>query len=82
MKSDERVLGDGSFVEKALRKADENLERKYALWAETYDFNWLFRQVAQELGLDPDDVSVESAVRAYVSAVKAKQFPDEQHTFK
>ncbi len=32
--------------------------------------------------LEPGDVSIESAVRAYVRAVKAKQFPTDEHTFK
>ena len=69
MKSDERALGDGSFVEKALRKADEDLERKYALRTEKYDFYWLVRQVAQALGLDPGDVL---APGRYKGAVRAR----------
>jgi 3-methyl-2-oxobutanoate hydroxymethyltransferase len=32
--------------------------------------------------LEPGDVSIESAVRSYVRAVKAKQFPTDEHTFK
>lgn len=32
-------------------------------------------------GLEPGDISIESAVRAYVRAVKAKQFPTDEHTF-
>jgi hypothetical protein len=31
MKGDERILGEGEFVEAVLKAAQENLERKYQL---------------------------------------------------
>ncbi len=37
IKGDERILGDGNFVEKVLNEACESLERKYKLEAEEYD---------------------------------------------
>jgi len=55
IKGDERILGDGQFVESALKEARENLERKYRLQAEGCDFKWLVDRVAQQLGLDPQD---------------------------
>ena len=37
-KGDERILGDGEFVEKVLKAAGEQLEQRYALKAKGYDF--------------------------------------------
>ena len=56
IKSDERILGDGDFVETVLKKAREGLERKYALKAAGYDFDWLVGRVAQTLQMEPQDV--------------------------
>ncbi len=69
MKEDERILGDGRFVEKVLRRAGKNLERRYAIKAQKYDFNWLVRQVAEALDMQPDDVL---APGRYKNAVKAR----------
>jgi chromosomal replication initiation ATPase DnaA len=69
MKGDERILGDGKFVEKVLKKAVENLERRNAIKAQEYDFNWLVRQVAEALDMQPDDVLAPSR---YKNAVKAR----------
>ena len=52
-----------------LRRADENLERKYALRVGKYDFNWLVRQVARALEIEPDDVL---APCRYKGAVRAR----------
>lgn len=38
MKSDERVLGDGDFVESVLQFQNEHFERRYRLKAQGYDF--------------------------------------------
>ena len=56
VKSDERILGDGNFVESVLKKAQENLERRYSLKASGYDFDWLVSRVAQSLQIEPEDV--------------------------
>ena len=58
IKGDERILGDGPFVEAVLKAAQENLERKYRLEAEGRDFKWLMGRVARLFGLLPRDVSV------------------------
>ena len=55
-KGDERILGSGDFVERVLREADEDLERKYAIKAGTYNFDWLVGRVAEALGMPPEDV--------------------------
>ena len=56
MKGDERILGDGKFVEKVFKRAGENLERRYTIKAQKYDFSWLVRQVAEALDMQTDDV--------------------------
>ena len=48
MKGDERILGQGDFVESVLEAAQENLDRKSKIRALGYDFDWL---VGRVLGL-------------------------------
>ena len=69
IKADERILGSGSFVERVLKQADAHLERKYAIRAGIYDFDWLVGQVAQSLEMTTDDVL---APGRYKEAVKAR----------
>ena len=69
MKGDERILGEGAFVETVLKAAQENLERKYQLEAEGYSFDWLVGHVARQLGLEPKDVL---APGKYAQSVKAR----------
>jgi len=45
MKGDERILGQGDFVETVLRAARENLDRKSEIRAPGYDFDWLAGRV-------------------------------------
>lgn len=56
IKGDERILGDGHFVETVLKEAHEHLDRKYRLRAEGYDFEWLVSRVAEQLGIEPEEV--------------------------
>lgn len=69
MKGDERILGDGDFVETVLKKAQEDLDRKSQLGAAGYSFDWLVGRVAVQLGIEPKDVL---APGKYPSAVKAR----------
>ena len=69
IKGDERILGDGQFVETVLKDAQENLERKYRLKADGYDFKWLVERVARQLGLGPQEVL---APGKYPQNVKAR----------
>ena len=41
IKGDERILGEGQFVETVLKAAQENLDRKSHLEAKGYSFDWL-----------------------------------------
>ena len=68
MKGDERILGDGDFVEKVLKGAGEELERKYKFEAQGYDFDWVVRYVAQLLGMEPPDVLARGKHRQTVKA--------------
>ena len=55
-KGDERILGDGQFVENALAQAEENLERKYHLKAKGFDLEKVVDRVAELTGLEPAEV--------------------------
>jgi len=53
IKSDERILGDGDFVEAALEQAQDRLERRYALIAAGMDLSTVADRVGQVLDADP-----------------------------
>ena len=55
-KGDERILGDGDFVEKVLKQARESLKEKRNLKALGLDFDWLVAYVAKAMGIEPCDV--------------------------
>jgi hypothetical protein len=54
MKGDERILGQGDFVETVLKAAQENLDRKSMIRALGYDFEWLVDRVTGLFGLAAD----------------------------
>jgi REP element-mobilizing transposase RayT len=56
VKGDERILGDGGFVETVLAEASQRLERRYRLRAEGRDLDWLVQRVADLYGMSPRDV--------------------------
>lgn len=51
MKSDERTLGDGDFVENVLKAAEERYETGYALKAKGYDFDKVAQRVCEQTGI-------------------------------
>ncbi len=55
-KSDERILGDGDFVESALAGADEEMARKYALKAKGVSLDYLQRVVAALTTIRPEEL--------------------------
>jgi hypothetical protein len=69
IKGDERILGEGDFVESVLKAAQEDLERKYQLKAKGYSFDWLVGHVAKQLEIRPKDVL---APGKYAQNVKAR----------
>lgn len=55
-KSDERILGDGDFVESVLVAANEAMERKYDLQSRGFTLTKVAARVAEVLGVKPQDV--------------------------
>jgi hypothetical protein len=53
-KSDERVLGDGDFVEKVLSLANEKMARRWRLKAEGVDFEAILKRVSVLSGVSPE----------------------------
>ena len=54
--SDERILGDSSFVENLLAQADERYERRYELKRLGYDADRIIERVAEIYDMDPRDI--------------------------
>jgi putative transposase len=52
-KSDERILGDGEFVEEVLSASQESMEGKYLLQARGIDLARIASQVSELMALDP-----------------------------
>jgi len=57
IKGDERILGDGDFVQTVLENCRQQFERRYQYQTQGYDFDWLVGQVATLLGLEQDTVT-------------------------
>lgn len=55
-KSDERILGDGAFVERILSESQEALDRRYSLIAEGVTVSDVADHVALVLGIAPEQV--------------------------
>jgi putative transposase len=55
-KGDERILGDGAFVNEVLAKAEERFKDKYRLKAEGYDLDKLIDRVAQITQLTTEQI--------------------------
>jgi len=68
MKGDERILGEGDFVEAVLKAACENLDRKSMIRAKGYDFRWLMDRVAGLFGLTSKEILTGGKQRRAVRA--------------
>ncbi len=68
MKGDERILGEGDFVESVLKESQENMERRYRRESLGYDFDWLVERVAQAFKIDPKDIMSSGKYRKTVKA--------------
>ena len=55
-KGDERILGDGSFVEAALAHVEEAFQRKYDLQAKGFDLEKVIQRVGEVLGMSREEV--------------------------
>ncbi len=67
-KSDERILGDGAFVEKVLAASQEDYERRYALKSSGIDVDSLAARVAELLDMEVDQVWQAGKTRILVKA--------------
>lgn len=56
IKSDKRILGDGEYVEKILKKANEQMENRYALTSSGFDIKKVAERVREVLEVEPDKV--------------------------
>jgi len=54
--SDERILGDGDFVERVLSSAQEQLERRYELEAQGFDLNRVAQRVSALLAIETSEL--------------------------
>jgi hypothetical protein len=57
IKGDERILGDGDFVQEVLEICRRQFERRYHYQAKGVDFDWLVGQVATLFGVDQNIVT-------------------------
>ena len=55
-KSDERILGDGDFVEEVLAVSQEHLERKYHLRAQGFNLDRIASRVSTLMGVDQGQI--------------------------
>lgn len=53
-KGDERILGDGDFVQSVLLEDEEAYERKYRFKAKGIDLNYIAGRAAEIIGIDPN----------------------------
>ena len=67
-KGDERILGDGAFVEDVLRKSEEELARTYSLAAAGFDFDKVAARVAGLLEISVAKVLTRGRKRQTVMA--------------
>lgn len=67
-KGDERMLGDGDFVDTVLSQAEEHLEQRYRLQAEGYDIDTLIERVGVLVGMSPEELLEPGKDRRKVAA--------------
>ncbi len=68
LKSDERILGNGDFVDQILSEADETFERRYALKARGVDVKYIAERVSLLLGMPVEDVWLPGRYKRLVTA--------------
>ena len=55
-KGDERILGDGEFVDEVFSQAEENFEERYRLVAEGYGLGRLIERVGELVKMSPEEI--------------------------
>ena len=56
VKGDERILGDGVFAETVLKAGEEQLDRKYRIKTQGYDFEIVVDRVAEVMSMTPGEI--------------------------
>jgi putative transposase len=56
VKSNERILGDSEFVQTVLSEQNEQLEARYRLKSQGYDFRYALARVAKLCGLETEQI--------------------------
>ncbi len=67
-KSDERILGDGFFVESILNSVHESLEHKYSFQSRGFSLSDVAKRVAEKLEITPEQVWAPGKYRQTVDA--------------
>jgi hypothetical protein len=67
-KSDERILGDGDFVESVLTEADERMTRRFEYQAKGVTLDHLQQAVAKLVAIQPEEMIGASKARSVVKA--------------
>jgi len=67
-KGDERILGDGDFVDEVLSQVEEHLEERYRLQVEGYDLDKLIEQVGELVEMSPEEIMERGKERRKVEA--------------
>ncbi|MCD6273714.1 MAG: transposase, partial [Deltaproteobacteria bacterium] len=67
-KSDERILGDGNFVDQVLSVAQEQMEQKNLLISKGYTFDVIAERVCEEMNIDPPEIWKSGKSRNRVAA--------------
>ena len=71
IKGDERLLGSSDFVERVLKRADEQLEEKYRLQGRVISLQVLIEQVAHYYKIEPENLKSASKERRIAEARRA-----------
>jgi len=67
-KSDERILGDGDFVDQVLSAAEERMERTNLLISKGYNLKMIAQRVCFLMGLEPSEIWKIGKARGRVAA--------------
>lgn len=67
-KSDERILGDGDFVESVLSDAQESKRNRYLLAANGVSFENIIKAVSDLFSIQPEEIAAASKERTIVKA--------------
>lgn len=71
IKGDERLLGSSEFVERVLKKSDEQLEEKYRLQVSAISLPALIEKVAHYFKIDPENLKSASKERRITETRRA-----------